>query len=192
MKKFSYRLNREHAGVLSLAVANLSQRGDGHPTAYRNAPKFGFIGGLKPSKNFREGHVHVQNVPNSDCVVNPHSVSDADYVEVMRRESNYSKKILWRNIQLAMHVKYGKENITRLAKEAGVGHGTIQRIKAAETSIGIEILDRLADVFHVEPWHLLVPTFDPNNPPVVHLSATERDFYERMREAARKLLNSSK
>lgn len=101
-----------------------------------------------------------------------------------------SKAVLWRNVLLAMEHRYGKENITRLAREAKVGNGTIQRIKEANTSVGLEVLDKIAHVFNLEPWHLLVPSFDPNNPPVVYLSHAERDFYERMREAAKKLINS--
>jgi len=108
------------------------------------------------------------------------------------RDPSYSKRVLWRNVSLCMREKYGRENITRLSKEAQVGPATIHRIKTAETSVGLEVLDRIAAVFELEPWHLLVPSFDPKNPPVVSLSRAEREFYERMKDAANKLINPPK
>ena len=36
--------------------------------------------------------------------------------------------------------------------------------------------------------NLMTPGLDPSNPPVIWLTKTERDLYENMRNAARKLV----
>ena len=45
-----------------------------------------------------------------------------------------------------------------------------------------------AEVFNLQAWHLLTPGLDPSNPLVIWLTQTERDLYENMRNAARKLV----
>lgn len=59
---------------------------------------------------------------------------------------------------------------------------TVGRIRNAETSCSLDTLAKIAKAFNVEPWHLLVPNYDPANPPVRTISKTERDLYARMRE----------
>lgn len=56
-----------------------------------------------------------------------------------------------------MRAQWGEENLARLAKHAHVGIATIHRIKALDTSIGIDILAELAAVFGKEAWQLLRP-----------------------------------
>lgn len=75
-----------------------------------------------------------------------------------------SKAVLWTNISSLMKVKYGKENLTRMASDAAIGPGTAARIKEQKTSVGVDVLDTLSSLFKVEPWQLLVP----------HLDATQR------------------
>lgn len=59
-----------------------------------------------------------------------------------------------------MNTLYGKENLTRLIDEAEVGPGTITRIKNQETSVGIDVLEKVAGALKVEPWQLLHPNLD--------------------------------
>jgi hypothetical protein len=68
-----------------------------------------------------------------------------------------SKKILWENLRTLMIMKYGEENPWRTAHEAGIGPGTMTRIKQQETSTGVDTLEKLANLFKVEVWQLLVP-----------------------------------
>ena len=68
-----------------------------------------------------------------------------------------SKLVLWNNVSALMKARYGKENLTRLAKDAGIGPGTASRIKEHETSVGIDVLDAIAKAFKVSAWQLLVP-----------------------------------
>ena len=70
-----------------------------------------------------------------------------------------------------MQEHYGKENLNRLSRDVKVAVSTGSRMKAQETSVGVEVVDRLADYFRVEPWHLLMPDFDPDRP-VMMLAAS--------------------
>ena len=72
-----------------------------------------------------------------------------------------SKAVLWRNVLALMVKKYGKENLTRFATEAGIGPGTATRMKDQATSVGVDVLEKSADVFGVEPWQLLLPEGQP-------------------------------
>lgn len=84
--------------------------------------------------------------------------------------------------------RWGGENLTRLAREADIGPGSCSRIKAQQTSVGLEIVDKIASLFGVETWQLFVPGFDPKNlPALAPLTEAERDFYHRMLTAARAL-----
>lgn len=50
--------------------------------------------------------------------------------------------------------------ITRLVAR-GIPNGTAQRVLAGTTSIGLDVLQRVAEALEVEPWQLLVPGIDP-------------------------------
>ena len=96
-----------------------------------------------------------------------------------------TRRVLWTNVQALMQHHWGRENLTQLAGEAGVGPATCTRIKQQQTSVGVEVVDRIAQVFHLDTWQLLVPGLDPKSPPVLILSEAERDFYRRVITATR-------
>ena len=73
------------------------------------------------------------------------------------RLSEELRNTLWLNVQALMVAKYGAENLTRLAFDAGVGLGTATRIKQASTSVGLDVIAKIATVFGVAPWQLLAP-----------------------------------
>lgn len=75
------------------------------------------------------------------------------------------KKILWQNIARLMISRWGKENLTRLASEAKIGPGTATRLKEQQTSTGADVLEKIAGVFSVQSWQLLVPDLDPQKLP---------------------------
>lgn len=90
---------------------------------------------------------------------------------------NNSKPALWAAVTALMNKHYGGENLNRLAREAKIGPATSSRMKAQETSVGIDTIDRLADYFRVEPWQLILPGFDPDRPsPLANASAMGRDI----------------
>jgi len=59
-----------------------------------------------------------------------------------------------------MNTLYGKENLTRLIEEAKVGPGTVTRIKNQETSVGVDVLEKISTALKVAPWQLLHPDGD--------------------------------
>jgi len=71
-----------------------------------------------------------------------------------------SKAVLWANVSTLMRAQYGKENLTRMAKEAAIGPATASRIKEQKTSVGLDVVDTLAALFKIEPWQLLVPQLE--------------------------------
>lgn len=68
-----------------------------------------------------------------------------------------TKKALWENVLALMERDYLKENLTRLARDADIGGATAKRIKDARTSVGVDVIERIAKVFDVRPWQLLTP-----------------------------------
>jgi hypothetical protein len=103
-----------------------------------------------------------------------------------------SKKLLWRSVSALMRKHYGKENLTRLSSECKFGPGTASRLKEAKTSVGLEIIDKIAKQFHVQPWELLVPQFDPDNRPTLQpLTESERLLYKRLAEVAKQIKEES-
>lgn len=84
----------------------------------------------------------------------PHSVGHSDYPSAMHVDS---KQILWQNVLRLMTERYGKENLTRLAADARVGPGTVTRIKDQQTSVGADVIDRIAAALKVQAWQLLMP-----------------------------------
>lgn len=78
------------------------------------------------------------------------------YVKIMKNITP-SAPILWDNLLYLMGKKYGGENQNRLSRDSKVGLATIYRIKGGSTSIGIEVLDKLAGVFGLEAWQIICP-----------------------------------
>lgn len=104
-----------------------------------------------------------------------------------------SRKALWESVAALMTHHWGAVNLSRLAREAGIGPGSATRLKEQQTSVGIELIDKIADLFGAQSWQLLVPGYDPKNPPtLLPMSEAERAFYERLLQAARDLSKAQK
>lgn len=79
------------------------------------------------------------------------------YLKPTKLNTENIKQILWRNIVSLMVVRYGKENMGRLARDAGIGAATVTRIKEMQTSVGTENLEAIANALGVPAWQLLNP-----------------------------------
>jgi len=102
-----------------------------------------------------------------------------------------SRKTLWKSVGALMKKHYGGENLTRLAKECKFGPGTASRIKEAKTSVGLDIIDKIAKKFGVDAWELLVPGFDPDARPALQpLSEAERQLYVRFKDLAKEAVKT--
>jgi hypothetical protein len=67
------------------------------------------------------------------------------------------KKVLWENVLACMVKAWGGENLNRLAREAKFGPGTSSRIKEQETSVGVDVVEKVARLFRIPPATLLLP-----------------------------------
>lgn len=100
-----------------------------------------------------------------------------------------SKKVLWAAVSALMRKHYGGENLTRLAKECKFGPGTSTRLKEQKTSVGVDVIDKIASKFGLQTWQLLVPGFDPEHIPTLQpLSEKEAELYKRWKEVAKEII----
>ena len=67
------------------------------------------------------------------------------------------KKTLWANVRALMLERWGEENLNRLAREAKIGPGSAQRIKEGQTSVGLDVVEKVARALKVEPHLILFP-----------------------------------
>lgn len=61
-----------------------------------------------------------------------------------------------------------------LAKDSGVGFGTIQRIMKREVGASLDNLETISDALQVSVYQLMLPSLDAKNPQVVQ-GATEAE-----------------
>ena len=81
----------------------------------------------------------------------PDSVWIANYRVGM--EPKDPKTYLWANICTLLGDS--APSIDKVAKALGVGRGTVQRIKEAQTSVGLDVLREIAAALKTEVWLLL-------------------------------------
>ncbi len=128
---------------------------------------------------------HSEPLPITPCFGGQYPVGVNDQID--------SRRVLWANLRALMEHRWGGENLTRLSREADIGPGSCSRIKAQQTSVGLEIVDKIASLFSLQTWQLFVPNLDPRSPPVLApMSDAERDFYTRMLSAARAFKDTHK
>ncbi len=77
-----------------------------------------------------------------------------------------------------------------LARRSKVDQRYIGRLLNAEFNASVKVLEKLAKAFDLQPWQILVPGLDPGNPPVNHVTEAEKRLYERLKEAARMVMDS--
>jgi hypothetical protein len=96
-----------------------------------------------------------------------------------------TRAVLRQNINGLLRSKTGPSNPTALGKKAGVGQATIDRILSPEgVDARIETLEKIAGVYGLEAWQLLVAGMDPTNPPVLQpVSKAERALYDSLKAA---------
>jgi hypothetical protein len=68
-----------------------------------------------------------------------------------------AKKVLWENVRTLMLDAWGAENLNKLARDAHFGPATASRIKEQKTSVGVDVVEKVARLFKVPPAALLLP-----------------------------------
>ena len=71
-----------------------------------------------------------------------------------------------------------------------VDQKTIWRIRNMEQSPTADKLEIIATALGYHAWQLLIPNFDPENPPTATVTKTEADLYQRLQAAAKELTKS--
>ena len=66
------------------------------------------------------------------------------------------KTYLWANIEA--HMGGGAQTIDAVQKRTGASRGTVQRIKGAKNSTGIDVLMEVSQAIGIEVWELLRPS----------------------------------
>lgn len=78
-----------------------------------------------------------------------------------RHMSDDPKQVLWKNVEKLMVLVYGTEHLTNFALDTGIGPGTVARMKARKTSIGIDTLHVVAKAWDCRVWQLLDAGWQP-------------------------------
>lgn len=118
------------------------------------------------------------------CGISCLPLSEYDLHYRIRMSRHNLKQILWESTLQLMEWRYGRENLTRLATDCGIGPGTASRIKDRQTEVRLETIEAIAKKFGFEAWQLLCPGFDPRNPPAlsgVDLPEDQRQLLEAYR-----------
>lgn len=97
-----------------------------------------------------------------------------------------AKSVLWENLEALMAHHYGTVNLNKLARDAKFGAATAARLKGQKTSVGLDVLDKLATAFKpIQAWQLLVPGLKPEALPVAAKPKPTKADIEKVEEMKR-------
>ena len=114
----------------------------------------------------------------------PPSVSFFGQTDLMEGNAPKQRDILARNLKALMSWEHGPSSQSELKRRSGVSQATIGRIDRKESDATIDTLALIARAYGLAAWQLLVPEFDPTNPPVLRAaSQEEKKLYSRLRSA---------
>ncbi len=147
------RLNRLHAGVLTISVDDLARQGLGDagfggyaiPCAGANLPKTAFD---VLDDGFHDPHRN----PVCGICASPHMGLCCGQCSDMR-----PRDIIAANIRSLTEGWDTPNKHKALHKASEIPNGTLERIEKATVSAGVDWLEPLASALGVEPWELLVP-----------------------------------
>lgn len=107
---------------------------------------------------------------------------------------NASRKTLAENLAKLMHLddpdKRNHLKQDAIGKKAGCNQRSIGRILNGDMAATVDMLDGIAHAFDLETWQLLTPGLDPSNPPINHMTEAKKRLYERLKEAARQVMDA--
>ena len=98
-------------------------------------------------------------------------------------ESSPQRMLFGDNIRRLMRSRPSLDSNPKLSVRADVGVATLSRIITCKTAATLDTVARLAEAFGLEPWQLLVPNLNVNNPQMLQVSSPEEiQLWERLRE----------
>lgn len=80
--------------------------------------------------------------------------------------------------------------IRKQAWGESVGKSSIYRMTEGKSATGADVLDMVARAFDLQAWQLLMPGFDPGNPPSLLISDSQRELFKNFQESARAFVQS--
>lgn len=101
-----------------------------------------------------------------------------------RMDETIARSVLSANLKAAMNrpnrPPIGQQELARRAKRAGakLSQSTINRILNCEVGCGIDQLVILSVLLGVEPWQLLVPGMNPDDPPVLTVISRQLEEFQ--------------
>jgi hypothetical protein len=100
-----------------------------------------------------------------------------------------ARNVIAENLKALMAARPKLNTFPKITAAGGPSNGTLDRIRRAESGCSLDQLDLLGKVFELDPWQLLVPNLQANNPPIL-LGAggdVERMLYARLDKMGREI-----
>lgn len=100
------------------------------------------------------------------------------------------KVVIRDNVRRLLGLAPAEKGVAQLMAKTGFKNGTAQRVLEAETSIGVDVLAKLAKGLNVQPWQLLIDDLQPDNLPTLHPPSSRWPFRQVDQEAVASLAGS--
>lgn len=171
-----------------MSALDVAQRLGRNPDLAGNLVQASLVG-LKPGQGNIKDLAHGLNLSDISPVVKRHIAFDLHYAISMN-----SRETFGANLTSAMKSRRARDKGLTSNKKVGdklkISDNTVGRIRRGENSIGIDMLDKIAGLFGLQAWQLLVPEFDPSSPPMLRaMNEHERALYERLHAALQAIEN---
>lgn len=171
-----------------MPALDISQGFGGHARLVGNLVQASLIG-LEPGQGNIENVSHSANLSDISPVVKRHIAFNFGHTVSMT-----SRTILGANLSAVMKSHSARQKNLSSNKKVGdrlkISDNTVGRIRRGENSIGIDMLDKIAGLYSLQPWQLLVPEFEVSSPPMLRaMSEDERTLYDRLHAALLALEN---
>lgn len=101
--------------------------------------------------------------------------------------AGFMRAVFADNVQKLMlhHYRDSANRPKALAMAAGVSLSTVQRILAGASGATLDNVESVAGAFHLSAYQIMVPSLDPDNPPVIKGATQEEQKLYRSWKRAR-------
>jgi hypothetical protein len=112
----------------------------------------------------------IAQVPNMGCQIR----------DTFPMEKEEARLTLAANLVSLMGARPHLDKFEKIVAKGGPSNGTLDRIRRHESACSLDQLDKLAKVYELEPWQLLVPNLNPNSLPVLLGGEVEKSLWARI------------